>query len=140
MVARSGHDGDALDQASAQFGSLGVDLYAAEAAMDAAAAHQRQGNPTKAAASFERAGSHLDPGDPVATPALSTPPSAVAALTAREREVAQLATQGMSDRAIAERLSLSVRTVETHLTRTYAKLGLPGRTELTSVFMTSSPG
>jgi DNA-binding NarL/FixJ family response regulator len=40
----------------------------------------------------------------------------------------------MSDRAIAEQLRVSVRTIETHLTRAYAKLGLQGRIDLTSVF------
>jgi DNA-binding NarL/FixJ family response regulator len=58
----------------------------------------------------------------------------MAVLTPREREVAQLAARGLSDRAIAERLVLSTRTVETHLTRTYAKLGLLGRVDLTSVY------
>jgi DNA-binding NarL/FixJ family response regulator len=58
----------------------------------------------------------------------------VARLTPREREVAQLAALGLADRAIADQLTLSVRTVETHLNRAYTKLGLQGRTDLTSVF------
>jgi DNA-binding NarL/FixJ family response regulator len=55
-------------------------------------------------------------------------------LTPREREVAQLAALGLADRAIADQLTLSVRTVETHLNRAYTKLGLQGRADLTSVF------
>jgi DNA-binding CsgD family transcriptional regulator len=49
----------------------------------------------------------------------------------REREVAGLAARGMSDRDIAARLQVSVRTVHSHLHRTYHKLGISDRTELT---------
>ena len=51
-------------------------------------------------------------------------------LTRREREVALLAQTGLSSQAIAERLYLSVRTVDSHLARTYNKLGIAGRREL----------
>lgn len=51
-------------------------------------------------------------------------------LTPREREIATLAVQGLSDRLIAEKLSLSTRTVEGHLYRCYAKLGIAGREDL----------
>lgn len=54
-------------------------------------------------------------------------------LTRREREVTWLAAEGSSDRAIAERLNLSVRTVEGHLHRAYVKLGIVGREELGGV-------
>lgn len=54
-----------------------------------------------------------------------------AGLTAREWEVAGLAARGLSDRRIAERLVLSVRTVETHLARAYRKLRVTSRRELT---------
>ena len=51
-------------------------------------------------------------------------------LTVREREVATLAGRGLSNRAIAERLVVSVHTVETHLARSYAKLGITRRAQL----------
>jgi DNA-binding CsgD family transcriptional regulator len=63
------------------------------------------------------------------TPALVVP-VAVVPLTAREREVALLAANGMSSREIAERLVVSVRTVDNHLQSTYTKLGISGRGEL----------
>jgi DNA-binding CsgD family transcriptional regulator len=55
-------------------------------------------------------------------------------LTTREREVAGFAARGLSDVEIADRLSLSRRTVETHLYRAYAKLGVSGRHELAPLF------
>lgn len=51
-------------------------------------------------------------------------------LTARERELVQLATSGMSNQQIAQELHLSVRTVESHLHHARAKLGLSGRQSL----------
>ncbi|QBE48718.1 helix-turn-helix transcriptional regulator [Leucobacter triazinivorans] len=51
-------------------------------------------------------------------------------LTAREREVALLAALGHSSRFIAERLYISVRTVETHLSNVFAKLDVENRDEL----------
>ena len=52
------------------------------------------------------------------------------ALTKRERQIASLAAQGMTDREIAGELTLSLRTVEGHLYRAYAKLGISAREEL----------
>ncbi|MFE3194139.1 response regulator transcription factor [Nocardia sp. NPDC059240] len=51
-------------------------------------------------------------------------------LTRRERVISALAAQGMSNREIAERLFISVRTVENHLQRCYIKLGIHSRQEL----------
>ena len=51
-------------------------------------------------------------------------------LTAREHEVMLFAALGYSSKFIAERLHISVRTVETHLSRVFGKLGLESRDEL----------
>jgi pimeloyl-ACP methyl ester carboxylesterase len=49
-------------------------------------------------------------------------------LSEREREIVSLAAGGLDNAAIAERLTLSVRTVERHFQNIYLKLGLSGRT------------
>lgn len=67
----------------------------------------------------------------------STEPDAspLAALSAREREVLGLLALGHTNRAIAEQLALSVKTVETYRSRILEKLGLETRAELTRVAM-----
>jgi DNA-binding CsgD family transcriptional regulator/tetratricopeptide (TPR) repeat protein len=57
-------------------------------------------------------------------------------LTPREREVAQLAAYGLTNPRIAEQLYVSVRTVENHLQRAYAKLGITTREQLPTVLDT----
>jgi DNA-binding NarL/FixJ family response regulator len=54
----------------------------------------------------------------------------VDALTSAELRVATLASQGNSNPEIAQRLYVTRRTVETHLTHVYAKLGVTTRTAL----------
>jgi DNA-binding CsgD family transcriptional regulator len=54
-------------------------------------------------------------------------------LTRRELEVARHAASGMTDRAIAEALVLSVRTVESHLAAAYRKLAIGSRQELAAL-------
>jgi DNA-binding CsgD family transcriptional regulator len=55
------------------------------------------------------------------------------ALTSRELEVVQLAIEGLPTREIGERLFIGRRTVETHLTNAYAKLGIRSRVELVRI-------
>ena len=50
-----------------------------------------------------------------------------ASLTEREREVLDVAAEGFTAREIAERLGVRERTITTHLSRIYAKLGVGGR-------------
>ena len=52
-------------------------------------------------------------------------------LTAREREVAEVVAEGLSNREVANRLFISVRTVTSHLDHIYTKLGIGSRRELT---------
>ncbi|MDN5747603.1 MAG: helix-turn-helix transcriptional regulator, partial [Pseudonocardia sp.] len=117
-----------LDAVSARFEKLGSLLVAAAAAADAASLHHLAGHRRRsaAAASRARALAHRC-GDP-RTPALVH--LAAPSLTAREQDVARLAAGGLSNQAIARRLVVSVRTVETHLAHAYTKLGIAGRGEL----------
>ncbi|WP_188272352.1 helix-turn-helix transcriptional regulator, partial [Streptomyces sp. CBMA152] len=64
---------------------------------------------------------------------VAPPPAQPVALTTREVEIASLAAGGLSDRAISHRLAVSVRTVESHLTRIYRKLGVHSRRDLPPV-------
>jgi predicted ATPase/DNA-binding CsgD family transcriptional regulator len=57
-------------------------------------------------------------------------PSLPAGMSARELEVAGLVAEGLSNKAIAARLHLSVRTVESHVRHVLAKVGLDNRTQL----------
>ena len=50
-------------------------------------------------------------------------------LSARELEVLRLTAHGMANKEMAHKLGLSLRTVEGHLSRTFAKLGVASRTE-----------
>jgi DNA-binding CsgD family transcriptional regulator len=59
-------------------------------------------------------------------------PSSGVQLTRRERDIVVLAVEGLTDRQIADKLMVSVRTVEGHLYRSYAKLGIRGRDQLAS--------
>ncbi|MEA2193299.1 MAG: hypothetical protein QOI73_3420, partial [Solirubrobacteraceae bacterium] len=61
------------------------------------------------------------------------------ALTPSERRVAQLAADGLSNREIAQALFVTVRTVEGHLTQTYAKLDVGSREQLARA-LSAEPG
>jgi DNA-binding NarL/FixJ family response regulator len=54
----------------------------------------------------------------------------VDSLTASEHRVARLAAQGLTNRGIAEQLSITVKTVEDHLTASYQKLNITSRKKL----------
>jgi predicted ATPase/DNA-binding CsgD family transcriptional regulator len=60
-------------------------------------------------------------------------------LTNREREVASLVSEGLSNREIATRLVLSKRTIDAHIEHIYAKLGISSRVQLTTLLRSNSP-
>lgn len=61
------------------------------------------------------------------------PVESLVSLTRREQEIASLAAGGLTSRAIASRLTLSVRTVDSHLARVFAKTGVHSREGLSSL-------
>ena len=61
-------------------------------------------------------------------------PGAAQALTAQEREVARGVVAGRTNREIAVELAISAKTVEHHLSRVYAKLGVRGRTQVAAAW------
>ncbi|MFC5268829.1 response regulator transcription factor [Kribbella qitaiheensis] len=60
-------------------------------------------------------------------------------LTAQERQVADLAATGLTNKQIAERLFLSHRTVASHLHRLYPKFGVASRTALRAALDALAP-
>ena len=60
-------------------------------------------------------------------------------LTARELDVARLAALGFSNKQIAERFGISVRTVETHVSRILVKLGVTSRSDLDKALAALAP-
>lgn len=71
---------------------------------------------------------NLWPDAETATEPVSSDPAERSRLTARERQVLRLIAQGLSDREIARRLSISPRTVNGHVTKLLTKLDVESRT------------
>jgi len=131
-AALAADDGAALHAASVQLEQMGALLLAADAAAQAAAVHTRQGRRGSAHAATSRAHRLAQACEGARTPALVAL-AAPLPLTHREREIVTLAAGGLSNREIAQRLVVSVRTVENHLYRACAKLGASDRAELAAL-------
>ncbi|MFE2580150.1 LuxR C-terminal-related transcriptional regulator [Streptomyces sp. NPDC059378] len=118
-------DAPALDRAARALEQRGFLLFAAEAHAQAARVHRAPGaartSRTRAAALARRC-------QGARTPALSG--LALGELTARQRQIVTLAAAGLSNREIAEQLTLSIRTVGNHLYGAYARLGAGDREAL----------
>ncbi|HET6951530.1 MAG TPA: AAA family ATPase [Acidimicrobiales bacterium] len=136
LAARAEHaaslvagDAERLAACADRFESLGALLLAAESAAGAADAWRRRREQRRAVALDVRSNELVGQCEGARTPALVRAPSVVP-LTDREREIALLAATGQTSRMIAERLYLSVRTIDNHLGRVYDKLGVSSRAEL----------
>jgi DNA-binding CsgD family transcriptional regulator len=130
-------DGARLSSVAERFEELGCLLWAAETYAGAAAAFEAEGRAASARSASSRAGNVLARCEGAGTPALAGT-TVGWSLTRRERDVALLAAQGLANREIADRLVLSVRTVESHLAQTYRKLGVGDRKALAE--MLAAPG
>jgi ATP/maltotriose-dependent transcriptional regulator MalT len=132
-AALADRDGQGLEDVALAFEDIGALLLAAEAAAGATQVFRDHGSGAKSrmAAARTRALAHSCEG--ARTPALFAV-EAPAPLTRREREIGMLAAQGLSSPEIAQRLVVSDRTVEGHLYRLYAKLGVTSREQLAALF------
>ena len=132
-------DSAGLELASAAYEAMGDLVAAADAMAQAAfelyaAARTRDALRTshRASALAERAQGART----FAIRRLEHPPS----LSTREYEIARLAAAGLSNRAIAELLAISVRTVEGHILRAIAKSGVANRAALVDVVVGNPAG
>jgi len=125
-VAARARDAKELAGAAGDFEALGAILLAAEAASSAAEAFSRAGDRRAATAALRRSRALAAACESASTPGLFHAATPVP-LSGREREIAMLATTGMASKDIADRLYLSVRTVNNHLQHAYTKLGVTSR-------------
>jgi DNA-binding NarL/FixJ family response regulator len=131
-AALAADDGDALRAVSVQLEQMGDLAAAADAVGHAAAAYRHRGEDAAARTAAARAQRLAEQCEGAHTPALAAAARPLP-LTDREREIVTLAAEGLSNRAIAERLVVSVRTVEGHLYRASAKLGTSVRAEFAAL-------
>jgi DNA-binding CsgD family transcriptional regulator len=130
VAARAAGDGPALLRAAEEFADIGALWYAMESAAQAAGTFAGAGRPDSArrAAARSRELYAYDQGGP--PPQISGVDTADTALTPREAQLVDFAARGLTNSEIADRLVLSVRTVESHLYRAMQKRGVTDRREL----------
>ena len=124
-------DGAELAALSEEFERIGDLVAAVDAAAHAAIAHRRRDKRGSALSCSTRADT-LAAQCGAATPALRQATEALP-LTDRETEIVMLIGEGLSNRAIAERLTLSARTVESYVYRAMAKTDTTSRDELAAL-------
>jgi DNA-binding CsgD family transcriptional regulator len=127
--------GDAVEMAAVSegFEQMGDLIAAIDAAAHAAMLYRRQELRGSALRCSTRADALAKQCD-ASTPALHRASERLP-ITDREREIVTLLGQGMSNREVASRLYLSVRTVENHIYKAMAKTGTTSRDELAALLL-----
>ena len=127
-------DGDAaeLSSVSEEFERMGDLIAAVDAAAYAALAYRSQDLRGSALRCSARGDALAEQCGGASTPALRQAARPLP-LTDREAEIVMMIGEGLSNRAIAERLTVSVRTVESHIYRAMAKTGTTSRDELAAL-------
>jgi DNA-binding CsgD family transcriptional regulator len=128
--AKAARDGVALMEVAEEMTAIGALRYAVEAASDAAASFVSQGRQDSARRAAARARQLHVPDQGAELPVIDGLDATAIDLTPREAQLVGLAREGLSNAEIADRLVLSVRTVETHLYRGMQKLGINDRRDL----------
>jgi DNA-binding NarL/FixJ family response regulator len=135
--AAAHQDAQTLMAVSADLEAMGDRIAAADASAHAASAFRRTQQRGPALTAAARA-SRL-----IAECGASTPATRTAAtplpLTNRERETAELLATGLSNKQIADALTLSVRTIEGHIYNSCTKLGLADRNALAQFMSQLTP-
>lgn len=135
-AALAAGSGDALVEASRRYEEFGDRLAAADAAAQAVIVYQQdglRGAAMGASATAQRLAAECQG---ARTPALRTA-TTPQPFTTRQREIISLAAQGLSNKEIAEKLTMSVRSVEGHLFRASQRVAANSREQLISIMQGS---
>lgn len=125
-------DAAGIAAAAHQFEEIGALLSAVDAAAQAAVVFERADDRRRSADAAGVANRLAAECGGIRTPALDLAAHPLP-LTVREREIANLVAAGLSNRDIADRLTVSVRTVEGHLYRACIKLDISDREDLAAL-------
>ena len=131
-AALAAGDGDALLEASRRYEAFGDRLAAVDAAAQGVVAYQNaglRGAALSASATVQRLAAECHGARTPALRAAMTPQP----FTARQSEIISLAAQGLSNKEVAERLTMSTRSVEGHLFRASQRVGANSREQLISI-------
>jgi DNA-binding NarL/FixJ family response regulator len=137
-TALSSSDAAELASVSEDFEEIGDRVAAVDAAAHAALAYRKQERRGSALNCSTRAEALAVQCGGASTPALREAAEPLP-LSRREREIATLIGHGLSNHEIAQRLTLSKRTVESHIYRAMAKTGVTTREELAALVRNGDP-
>ena len=130
-------DGGGLLEASVAYRRIGDRVAAADAAAQASVAFTASQQQKRGVYAAALAKELADECGSLRTPAMRTPTGLK--LSGRQRDVVELVATGLSNRQIADKLVMSVRTVEGHVYRACQRVGAQSREELTTIIR-SGPG
>jgi DNA-binding CsgD family transcriptional regulator/tetratricopeptide (TPR) repeat protein len=131
-------EAQALDALSVDFEKVGLILSAADAAAQAVPVHSQAGQHRRSAESAARALKLAARCGGAITPAIRSAARPLP-LSPREREIAAMIAAGLSNREIADKLVVSVRTVEGHIYRACIKLDVSDRDDLAAIVSANPP-
>ncbi|MFD6937823.1 AAA family ATPase [Streptomyces goshikiensis] len=142
VLAGSGHPAAAAERfarAAEEAGRSGAVLWEAQSLLIGASLTAEAGDPATASAMWRRGRRLAESGGSLLLTGLAdlllppAPPPRVPGLTPREHEIATLVAEGLTTPAIAARLYLSPRTVDTHLSHIFRKTGVTTRSALAAL-------